>query len=139
MCVCSEEELQLITQYSLGLWPAGSDAEEEEGGAAPEEHLRTVVRHLEQEQRALRAEYRRLTAAAPPGLCLTAAEESRPGTPDWSRDPERQLRAQVKLLDGNNRQLGQQLSQLRRLIEGVSGAEEGGHRKGQGGCAADAN
>ncbi|KAF0298706.1 Dystrophin, isoform E [Amphibalanus amphitrite] len=115
----SEEELQMITQYCLGLWPAGSDCTDTEGeSAAPEEHLRAVVRHLEQERSALQAEYRRLTAAAPVGVSLAAAEESRPNTPDWSEDGDDQLRAQVQQLDRDNRQLGQQLSQLRRLIEG---------------------
>ena len=114
----------MITQYCLGLWPAGGDATEE-NSPAPEEHLRAVVRHLEQERRALQAEFRRLTAAAPPGVALPDAEESRPGTPDWSLRGDDQLRVQVQTLDRINRQLGQQLSQLRRLIEGVRAAGQG--------------
>ncbi|XP_037073805.1 LOW QUALITY PROTEIN: dystrophin-like [Pollicipes pollicipes] len=167
----SEDELQLITQYCMSLSSEGVSDE------TRDEQLRAVIRQLEQENRALQAEYQRLARAgpaAPAGLPAAAAgpptnaepeapragddadpppalpaspppelgresskeeeeEEAPPPVassgenapppaaeePDGGRpEGEAPLQTRMQELDEHNRQLGQRLSKLRRLLNG---------------------
>ena len=134
----SEDEHQLIMQYCHSLNTSNGCAAGGGGGGAPvpcspvqlvreidgsqRHQLETMIRELEDENKSLQAEYQRLRSAGPaPTADLPAGPRDREMLTEARllRQHKGRLETRMQVLEEHNRQLEQQLSKLRRLLDEV--------------------